>query len=79
MKQDGRKNNGGRREGAGHPFNATTKAISLRMDIDLLESLPKNINRNGYINDAVRKQMIADGYTISDIRSSLNKKSYEDR
>lgn len=73
-KQDGRKNNGGKREGAGHPFNATTKAISFRMDIDLLESLPSTVNRNGYINDAVRKQMIEDGYAIENVRPTLNKR-----
>lgn len=67
-KPDGRKNNGGKREGAGHPFNATTKPMSLRVDMDLLENFPDGINRNGYINNAIREKMIREGIGISKTR-----------
>ena len=65
---DGRRNNGGKREGAGHPFNATTKPISFRIDMDLLESFPDGINRNSYINSAIREKMIREGIKVSKIR-----------
>ena len=65
---DGRRNNGGKREGAGHPFNATTKAMSFRMDMDLLKNIPPGTNRNGYINCAIREKMIRDGIKVSKIR-----------
>lgn len=67
-KTDGRKNNGGKREGAGHPFNATTTPISFRVDMDLLENFPDGINRNGYINNAIREKMIREGIKISNTR-----------
>ena len=65
---DGRRNNGGKREGAGHPFNATTKPISFRIDMDLLESFPDGMNRNGYINSAIREKMIREGIKVNEIR-----------
>jgi hypothetical protein len=65
---DGRRNNGGKRDGAGHPFNATTKAMSFRIDMDLLENFPDGMNRNGYINSAIREKMIRDGIKVNHIR-----------
>lgn len=59
---------GGKREGAGHPSDSTQKAISVRMDRDLLESMPESINRNGYINKSVREKMIRDGFNVSEKR-----------
>ena len=67
-KSDGRRNNGGKREGAGHPFNATTTPISFRIDMDLLENFPDEINRNGFINSAIREKMIREGIKVSKIR-----------
>lgn len=67
-KTDGRRNNGGKREGAGHPFNATTTPISFRVDMDLLENFPDGINRNGFINNAIREKMIREGIRIGKTR-----------
>lgn len=67
-KTDGRRNNGGKREGAGHPFNATTTPISFRIDMDLLENFPDGTNRNRYINNAIREKMIREGIAISKTR-----------
>lgn len=67
-KPDGRKNNGGTREGAGHPFNATTKPMSFRIDMDLLENFPEGLNRNRYINSAIREKMIREDIKISKTR-----------
>jgi len=39
--------------------------IHYKMAKDLFDALPDSINRNGYINDAVREKMIQHGY-ISD-------------
>ena len=49
-----KRKSGGRREGAGRPQGETKTMISVRLDNDLLECLPEEINRNQYINDAVR-------------------------
>ena len=67
-KPDGRKNNGGKRAGAGHPFNATTKPMSFRADMDLLDNFPDGTNRNRYINNAIREKMIREGIRISKTR-----------
>jgi len=67
-KPDGRKNNGGKRAGAGHPFNATTKPMSFRADMDLLDNFPDGTNRNRYINNAIREKMIREGVKVSTIR-----------
>ena len=55
-KQDGRKNNGGRREGAGRPKGSNKTLISLRLENDLMRSIPKEINRNQFINDSIREK-----------------------
>lgn len=56
---------GGKREGAGRPSGTTQKLISVKMDLDLLESMPDGTNKNGYINDSVREKMIRDGIKVS--------------
>lgn len=55
-KIDGRKNNGGRREGAGRPKGSNKTLISLRIENDLLVAIPKEMSRNQYINDAIREK-----------------------
>lgn len=39
-----------------------TVDIHYKMEKDLYDSLPSNIKRNTYINNAVRKAMTKDGY-----------------
>lgn len=58
------KNNkrGGKREGAGRPKRVASKKVLLYFENDLYEAFPKTINRNEYINNAVRKAMLKDGY-----------------
>lgn len=60
-KKDGR---GGRRVGAGRkPTGITTHAMALKLDNDLFYKLSDlKLNKNRYINDAVRERMIKDGY-----------------
>ena len=54
---------GGKREGAGRPSDPNKKKqLSLKLDKDLSDALPKSLNRNAYINDAVRAKMKEDGY-----------------
>lgn len=55
-KQDGRKNNGGRRSGAGRPKGSNKTLISLRIENDLLNAIPKELNRNQFINDSIREK-----------------------
>lgn len=55
-KQDGRKNNGGRREGAGRHKGSNKTPISLRIENDLLDAIPKELNRNQFINDSIREK-----------------------
>ena len=38
------------------------KPILLNLELSLFEALPKGLNRNAYINDAVRARMKKDGY-----------------
>lgn len=54
MKEKG--THGGHREGAGRPKGSNKTLISLRLENDLLRSIPKEINRNRFINDAVREK-----------------------
>ncbi len=61
MKIDGRKNNGGYREGAGRPKGSSKTLISLRLENDLLKAIPKDINRNQFINDSVREKAEHEG------------------
>lgn len=48
---------GGKREGSGRPSGLSQKAISVRLDLDLLEKLSIVENRNKFINDAVREKL----------------------
>lgn len=62
-----KKKRGGKREGAGRKaVGLSTTAMSLKLDNDLYLALNSNgLNKNRYINDAVRKAMSRDGY-VSD-------------
>lgn len=43
-----------------------TTDVHYKMAKDLFDALPKSINRNAYINDAVREKMIQHGYIKPD-------------
>ena len=47
-------NSGGRREGAGRPSGINQKAILVKFDLDLVDYLNEQENRNRFINDCVR-------------------------
>ena len=68
---------GGKRHGAGRPSGLTQRPVSVRIDIDLLESIPKGINKNGYINDSIREKMLRDGIDVSDRRPLEKEKDDE--
>lgn len=52
---DGRKNNGGKREGAGRPPLVTKKkAMTFRMDFDVEAILDEAQNKSKLINECVR-------------------------
>ena len=53
---------GGKRPRAGRPKGVDTKLISVKLETVLVESLPSDLNRSKYINDAVRERMKKDGY-----------------
>ena len=56
-------NRGGRREGSGRKKrDKDVKPILLNLELAVIEALPKEINRNAYINDAVKAKMKKDGY-----------------
>ena len=57
------KKRGGKREGAGRkPVGLSTTAMSLKLDNDLFLALNGNgLNKNRYINNAVREAMLKDG------------------
>ena len=59
-----KKQRGGKREGAGRKaVGVSTHPMPLKLDNDLYSILSNsNINRNRYINDAVRAKMKEDGY-----------------
>jgi uncharacterized protein (DUF4415 family) len=58
-----KKQRGGKREGSGRkPVGISTTAMSLRLDNDLYEVLRSHgLNKNRYINDAVRASLKNDG------------------
>lgn len=62
-----KKKRGGKREGAGRKaVGLSTKAMSLKLDNDLYEALNSHsLNKNRYINNAVRSAMIKDGYSVA--------------
>jgi hypothetical protein len=56
-------NRGGKRENAGRKKrDKEVKPILLNLETTLYEALPKSLNRNAYINDAVREKMAKDGF-----------------
>lgn len=59
-----KKKRGGKREGAGRKaVGLSTTAMSLKLDNDLYIALNnQGLNKNRYINDAVREAMKRDGY-----------------
>lgn len=52
---------GGKREGAGRHKVKDTTMISLRLETELLNRIPPQVNRSQYINDAVRYVLENDG------------------
>ena len=62
-----KKTRGGKREGAGRKaVGISTHAMALKLDNDLFEALSAaKINKNRFINDAVREKMAREGYNIS--------------
>ena len=63
------KQRGGKRKGCGRPKGLSQKAISLKLDKELwvaFDNHKQNIlNRNKYINDAIRATMLKDGFLIT--------------
>lgn len=59
-----KKQRGGKREGAGRkPKGITTHAMALKLDNDLHSALNSHgLNKNRYINDAVRVALSKDGF-----------------
>lgn len=56
-------NRGGKRENAGRKKrDKEVKPILLNLEATLYKALPKSLNRNAYINDAVREKMQKDGF-----------------
>ena len=53
---------GGKRPRAGRPKGVDTTLISVKLETELVNSLPSDINRSKYVNDAVRERMKKDGY-----------------
>ena len=58
------KKRGGKREGAGRkPVGVSTHPMALKLDNDLYDILNLHgLNKNRYINNAVRASMEKDGY-----------------
>lgn len=61
-----KKQRGGKREGAGRKaVGLSTTAMSLKLDNELYAVLYSHgLNKNRYINNAVRDAMIRDGYLV---------------
>lgn len=58
-----------KKKGRGRPATGiNTIDIHYKMAKDLYDALPSSINRNGYINDAVREKMIQHGYINEDVK-----------
>ncbi len=61
--EETKKQRGGKREGSGRPKGLSTTAMSLKLDNDLYLALNSHgLNKNRYINDAIREAMKRDGY-----------------
>ncbi len=61
-----KKQRGGRREGAGRKaVGISTHPMALKLDNDLYEVLSvAGLNKNRFINDAIREKMAREGYII---------------
>lgn len=61
--EQAKKQRGGKREGSGRkPVGISTTAMSLKLDNDLYEVLKsQGLNKNRYINNAVRSSLKNDG------------------
>lgn len=59
-----KKQRGGKREGAGRKaVGISTHPMALKLDNDLYNTLSAiKINKNRFINDAVREKMVREGY-----------------
>ena len=62
MEEIKKSNRGGKREGAGRHKRVESQKVLFYFEKDLYNAFPKSINRNAYINDAVRAKMKEDGY-----------------
>lgn len=60
--EEKKSNRGGKREGAGRPKRVESRTVFLYLEKDLNDALPKSLNRNAYINEAMREKMLRDGY-----------------
>lgn len=61
--EETKKKRGGKREGSGRPKGENTKRMCLKLDNDLYAALNiDGLNKNRYINNAVRQAMKNDGY-----------------
>ena len=62
--EETKKQRGGRREGSGRkPTGLSTTPMSLKLDNDLYTALNSHgLNKNRYINNAVREAMLRDGF-----------------
>ena len=61
-----KKQRGGKREGAGRKaVGISTHPMALKLDNDLYEVLSvAGLNKNRFINDAIREKMAREGYII---------------
>lgn len=62
MEEIKKSNRGGRREGAGRHKRIESQKVLFYFEKELYDKFPKSINRNAYINDAVREKMKKDGF-----------------
>ena len=62
MEEIKKSNRGGKREGAGRHKRVESQKVLFYFEKDLYNAFPKSINRNAYINDAVREKMKQDGF-----------------
>lgn len=69
--EETKKQRGGKREGAGRkPVGVSTHPMALKLDNDLYDILNSHgLNKNRYINNAVRAAMEKDGYIQKQVTS----------
>lgn len=61
MEEIKKSNRGGKREGAGRHKRVESQKVLFYFEKDLYDAFPKTLNRNAYINNAVREKMVRDG------------------